>query len=201
MIVLNVEQGSEAWLRARLGIPTASNFKRIITPSGTLSGSALRYMDDLVAEWQTGQPGAGCAPETSEWMRRGIELEPEARCCYAAQTGAAVAQVGLVYRDDKRLIAASPDGLVGAEGLLEIKCPKPVTHETYLRAGNLPPRYAPQVQGQLWVTGRQWCDFFSYDPDAARQFLIRVWRDEPYIEKLCAALEGFVAGLLERRHR
>lgn len=196
MLVLKIEQGSEAWARARLGIPTASNFKRIITAAGAPSGSAAQYTRALVAEWQTGERRE---VKSSEWMRRGIEMEPEARSFYASQTGTAVAQVGLVYRDETRLIAASPDGLVGEDGLLEIKCPKPTTHEAYLRTGKIPPAYIPQVQGQLWVTNRKWCDFFSYHPDFTHQLLVRVQRDERYIKKLCRAVEDFVSAMLEKR--
>ena len=196
MVVLTIDQGSEAWRRARLGIPTASNFKRILTASGALSTSSALYRDELLAEWRA---GVARVSDTSQWMRRGIEMEPEARLCYASRTGTAVTQVGLVYRDERRLIAASPDGLAGAHGLLEIKCPKAETHEAYLRTGELPSAYIPQVQGQLWVTRRKWCDFFSYHPDFAEQLLVRVTRDEPYIEKLCAAVEGFVSTLLQRR--
>ena len=196
MLILKVEQGSEAWRRARLGIPTASNFKRILTASGTLSTSSVSYRDELLAEWRT---GAARLDEANQWMRRGIEMEPEARACYTSQTGSAVTQIGLAYSDARKLIAASPDGLVGADGLLEIKCPMPATHEAYLRSGELPSTYIPQVQGQLWVTRRKWCDFFSYHPDFAEQVLVRVARDEPYIKKLCAAVEGFVLTLLQKR--
>ena len=195
MVVLNIAQGSQAWQCARLGIPTASNFKRIITAAGTRSNAAWRYMHELVDEWQSGER---CAIGQSEWMRRGLEMEPQARACYASQTGATVAQVGLVYRDRRRLIAASPDGLVGDDGLLEIKCPKPSNQAAYLRARKVPREYVPQVQGQLWVTGRKWCDFFSYHP-GYKALLLRIYRDEDYIAKLSAAVEDFVAAMLAMR--
>ena len=196
MVVLNMEQGSAAWTRARLGIPTASNFKRIMTATGTLSNASVQYMNELINEWRTAKKPASGA---TEWMRRGLEMEPEARAFYARRSGVSVAEVGLVYRDERRLIAASPDGMVGDDGLLEIKCPKHSTHEAYLRAGKIPPAYIPQVQGQLWVTNRKWCDFFSYHPDFPEQLLLRVARDERYIKELCAAVEGFVSVMLERR--
>ena len=196
MVVLNIAQGSEAWMRARLGIPTASNFKRIITGTGAPSGCAAQYMNELLAEWRTGKRRE---TESSHWMRRGIAMEPEARACYAAQTGAPVAQVGLVYRNEARLIAASPDGLVGEDGLLEIKCPNPTAHMAYLRAAKMPAAHIPQVQGQLWVTNRKWCDFFSYHPDFTEQLLLRVHRDEHYIQQLGGAVEAFVSAMLARR--
>ena len=146
MITLAVEQGSEAWIQARLGIPTASNFRRIITASGVLSRSSVGYMNELLAEWQS---GTRQVIYTSKWMQRGIEMEAEARSSYALRTNTKVAQVGLVYRDKNRLIAASPDGLVNQDGLLEIKCPQPAKHETYLYHGKVPTIYIPQVQGQL----------------------------------------------------
>lgn len=195
MIVLDVEQRSAAWHAARAGIPTASNFKRIVTAAGNPSSASARYLDELLREW-CGET-ARTTPR-NEWMQRGIDLEPAARALYERETGAGVAEVGLVYGDERRLTAASPDGLVGADGLLEIKCPKPSMHAKYRRARDMPAAYLPQVQGQLWVTGRRWCDFFSYDPDAA-PLLIRVARDEVYIARLRAAVEDFLAELLRRR--
>ena len=198
MITLAVEQGSEAWIQARLGIPTASNFRRIITASGVLSRSSVGYMNELLTEWQS---GTRQVIYTSKWMQRGIEMEAEARSSYALRTNTKVAQVGLVYRDKNRLIAASPDGLVNQDGLLEIKCPQPARHETYLYHGKVPTIYIPQVQGQLWVTKRKWCDFFSYHPDFANQLLVRVTRDECYIDKLRLAVESFVSSMLKKRLR
>ncbi len=203
MIVLDVQQGSAQWRAARMGIPTASNFKRILTASGKLSNASAGYMDELLYEWRIGK-----IPmiEKTGWMRRGIELEPEARLYYASTTGAEVAQVGLVYRDQRQLIAASPDGLVGENGLLEIKCPKLSTHMAYLRDGKVPPAYIPQMQGQMWVTNREWCDFFSYHPDilgpdVPGQFLVRIDRDEAYIQKLGAAVDDFVSTMMDKRKR
>lgn len=193
---LDVEQGSEAWFEARRGIPTASNFKRILTAGGRRSDSAPQYLRELVREYHNGR----APPETNQWMARGIELEPEARAVYAEITGASVAQTGLVYLDDARLVAASPDGLIGAHGLLEIKCPMTETHLNYLDSARVPAAHVPQVQGQLWVTGRQWCDFFSYHPGCA-PCLIRVHRDEAYIGKLRAAVLMFVDALLVARQR
>lgn len=196
-VQLDVVQGSAAWFEARRGIPTASCFKRILTASGRRSDSAPQYLHELVCEYHN---GGGRRPESSSWMVRGIELEPEARSAYQAHTGAAVTETGLVYLNHERLVAASPDGLVGAEGLLEIKCPMEHTHRDYLRSEQLPPPHVPQVQGQLWITGRRWCDFFSYHPDYEAR-LIRVFRDEAYIGKLRAAVTAFVDDLLAARRR
>lgn len=194
-VQLDVVQGSAAWFEARRGIPTASCFKRILTASGRRSASAPQYLQELACEYHNGR---GRQPESSPWMARGIELEPEARSVYEARTGAAVTETGLVYLNHQRLVAASPDGLVGAEGLLEIKCPMEHTHRDYLRSSQLPSPHVPQVQGQLWITGRRWCDFFSYHPDYETR-LIRVFRDEAYIGKLRAAVTAFVDDLLAAR--
>jgi len=193
---LDVEQGSEAWFEARRGIPTASNFKRILTAGGRRSDSAPQYLRELVHEYHNGRT----PPAPNQWMARGIELEPEARAVYESLTGARVAQTGLVYLDDARMVAASPDGLVSADGLLEIKCPMPETHLNYFDSPRVPAAHVAQVQGQLWVTGRRWCDFFSYHP-AHAPFMIRVARDEAYIDKLRAAVLVFVDALLAARRR
>jgi len=195
-LYLDVAQGSEAWFEARRGIPTASNFKRILTATGRRSDSAPQYLRELMHEYHNGRG----APEGNQWMARGIELEPQARAEYEAVTATAVAQTGLVYLDDARMVAASPDGLIGADGLLEIKCPMLETHLAYLEAARVPAAHVPQVQGQLWVTGRAWCDFFSYHPDYPPR-LIRAHRDEAYIAKLRAAVLVFVDALLAARRR
>lgn len=191
---LDVEQGSDAWFEARRGIPTASNFKRILTAGGRRSDSAPQYLRELLREYHNGR----APPEVNQWMARGIELEPQARAVYESITDTAVAQTGLVYLDHARMVAASPDGLIGAHGLLEIKCPMLDTHLGYLESERVPAAHVPQVQGQLWVTGRRWCDFFSYHPDCEPR-LIRVARDEEYIAKLRDAVQLFVKALLAAR--
>ncbi len=195
-LILDVAQGSKAWHAARLGIPTASNFNRIVTGAGYFSAASARYMDDLMEEWRSRERRQF---EATFWMQRGLEMEPQARAAYAVQTGHAVAEVGLVYLNAQRLVAASPDGMVGDDGLLEIKCPMPAIHAAHVRGAKLPGPYIPQVQGQLWVSQRKWCDFFSYHPDSAEQLLLRVYRDEPYIEKLRCAVGLFVHKMLEQR--
>jgi len=194
---LDIEQGTAEWRLARCGIPTASNFYKMLTPNGTPSRQAGDYLQKLVAEWQTGNPAS---TEPNEWMLRGIELEPQARSFYEQHTGSMVKQIGLVYLDDRRLIAASPDGLIGADGLLEIKCPAPHNHTACLSAAAMPRKYLPQVQGQLWVTGRQWTDFLSYHPDF-EPLIVRIGRNEKYIVKLAQVVENFVINLLKNRQQ
>ena len=181
MRIVVAEQRSPEWFAARLGVPSASQFGKIITPTGKRSTQADGYLNRLVAEILTGKSDQ---QEPNDAMLRGTELEPEARAYYEL-IGGTVEEVGFCLHDDG--FGCSPDGLVGDTGLLEIKCPLPHTHVEYLREGVLPGLYVPQVQGQLLVTGRVWCDFLSYHPDM-RPLLIRVERDEKFIQALHDAL-------------
>jgi len=194
--VRDIEQGTDEWRALRLGIATASRFDSIITPAkGELSKQADGYARELLAEWLSGQ-----AAETyqSAWMARGNDMEPEARDYYAFERETVVERVGFVYADDSRMYGCSPDGLIGDDGLLEMKNPKPSTHIGYLLNGGLPLDYRPQVQGSLLVTGRAWCDFLSYCPGLP-PLLLRVTRDEDYIGKMRAALAAFVQSIHEGR--
>jgi hypothetical protein len=186
--VYRCAQGSDEWLQCRLGVPSASRFGQILTPTGKPSSSAVAYRRTLVAERVTGLP-EGIEPTV--WMQRGTELESAARAWYEFDKDATVEQVGFVLSDSG--YGCSPDGLVDG-GLLEIKAPKPSTHVGYVLDGKLPNTYKPQVQGQLLVCGREWCDFVSYLP-GAEPFVIRVERDEQYIETLHDALCEFVREL------
>ena len=161
MIILDVKQGSLAWQRARLGIPTASEFSKIITPGGKLSASRKDYIGTLLAQWALGEEEDSFQ---DEWIERGKLLEPEARDYYAFHRDAEVRTIGFAYRDENREVGCSPDGLVGDDGALELKCPKAATHLRWLAIGEVPREHAMQVQGQIWVTGRQWVDFMSYHP-------------------------------------
>lgn len=194
MILEHLEQGSDAWHAARCGVVTASNFKAVMT--GGSGKTRLNYMRRLRDEILTGYPTPPAFQ--SEAMVRGCTLEPRARRAYQQETSESVREVGLIYLDETRRVAASPDGLVGEEGGLEIKCPLPHTHEKYLRDGSLPKPYVPQVQGNLWVTGRAWWDFVSFAPEfpsAHRLFVRRIYRDETYIAALRREITRFVAEL------
>ena len=180
MIILDHEQGTEAWHLARLGKPSASGFSKLITSTGKPSASAQGYISQLISERIMGAP-----QETfqNEHMARGTALEPEARETYEFITGNTVDEVGFILGDTEEY-GCSPDGLIGEDGGLEIKCPAPHTHVSYLRSPDrMPNKYWQQVQGCLWVTGRSWWDFFSYHPDMPH-LLVRVERDEAYIEML-----------------
>jgi len=195
MIILDALQGSEEWHRARAGIPTASEFSKIHTTQGKPSTSASTYMYKLLAEWWLEGP---IETFTSEWMERGQILEDEARLYYVFETGRDVVQVGFCYFDEQRLYGASPDGLVGDDGGLEIKCPSPAVHMKYLLANKVPTEYVTQVQGNMLVTGRKWWDFLSYSPGLP-PLLYRMNRDDRFCMGLKAALHKFLVQLTEKQ--
>jgi len=187
MIVDNAIQGTDEWLKARLGIPTSSNFDKIITTDGKPSKQRTKYMYQLAGEriTQTSE-----ATYTNANMQRGQELEDQARAYYELTTGNTVDTVGLCYPDKNKLYGASPDGLVEKDGLIEIKCPTSPVHIGYLLSGELTKDYFQQVQGQLLVTGRKWCDFYSFYPNI-KPFCIRVTPDKKFINALKVELELF----------
>jgi len=187
MRVNNHKQGSDEWLQSRLGKPTASNFGKLITPTGKPSASADGYINELIAQRITGE-----LPEfyTNSAMERGNELEPAAKALYEFTYGVEVVEAGLCLHDTLDC-GASPDGLVGDDGGLEIKCPLPHNHIAYLRSGDVTTKYIPQIQGCLWITGREWWDFMSYHP-AMEDLIVRVERDNEYIKKLADQVERAV---------
>ena len=193
VVVHDMDQRTDDWFRVRLGIPTASQYGKIVTAGGKRSESVQDYMDGLLADWLAGQQCDRI--EATYWMERGTELENQARQLYSWTTGHTVEQVGFISRG---LTGCSPDGLIGTDGMLEIKCPKASTLVGYYRDDKLPAKYVPQVQGQLWVAGRAWCDFFAWHP-SLDAFMLRVERDEAYIDKLSEAVEAFIAKMLKQR--
>lgn len=184
MRILDVEQGSQEWLQARLGVITASEMGKLITSLKKPSSSFDAYVNKLVAERLMGQQ---TEDYTNPWMERGRELEEEARDWYELRTGNEVEQVGFCTLDHG-LVGCSPDGLVDELGGLEIKCPKAETHVGYLRANKLPATYVPQVQACLWVTGREYWDFVSYHPLMPKLF-VRVQRDQDFIDAMTDIVE------------
>ena len=188
-----IQQGSAAWLELRAGRPTASQFHRILTPSGKPSTQATDYLHGLLAERMMGHP---LVEHVSLWMQRGADLEGEAVTFYEFQRELTTERLGFVT-NDAGTIGASPDRLVGADGLLEIKVPKDSTHVGYLLSEPVDQAYYPQIQGQLWIAERQWLDMLSYHPEMPPA-LIRVDRDEAYIDKLRAAIEAFAEVLAQR---
>lgn len=188
MIILDLEQGSDEWFAARLGIPTASRFRDIITPAkGDKSKSYKSYMYELIAERLTKDKEDFFK---SEFMERGNELEPLARSSYEFMHDVEVQQVGMILNDEKT-IGISPDGLVGEVGGLEIKCPKASTLVKYMLDGKLPLEYKPQVMGSLMISEREWWDFLAFHPNM-EMYQLRVYRDEEYIKKMQQHITDFV---------
>lgn len=193
MKIIECEQGAPEWKAARCGIPTSSNFDKIVTTKGEPSKSREKYLLQLAGESIT-----GVSEETYQnaAMQRGTEMEPEARQAYEFISGSEVKQVGIYLTTGKFICGASPDGVIGDDGLLEIKCPSMAVHVGYLLSNALPLDYYQQVQGQLFVTKRKWCDFFSYYP-GLRPLLVRVHPDKDFVKSLAIELEIFCASLKE----
>ena len=198
IIVDDVEQGTQAWIELRLGIPTASQFSRIVTPSGKSSSSRDAYQGELLAEWVLGEP-------YSDWggndaTERGRVLEPDARRYYVFVREAEVKTVGFCYRDSERMVGCSPDGLVGDNGALELKVPSAGKHLFWLAQQKVPKEHFPQVQGAMWVMGRSWVDLMSYHPQLP-PFIIRAVADPLYQMALDKYMPAFIGDLLAGRKR
>lgn len=193
MIVLDLAQRSPEWFVAKCGIPSSSNFDKIVDITGKPSKQRQKYLFQLAGERIT-----GIAEETYQnaAMLRGIELEDEARKFYELVSGNKVEQCGLCFPDEKKMYGASPDGLVGKDGLVEIKCPAIHTQVGYLLDNKLPSDYIQQIQGQLLVTGRKWVDFVSYYP-AIKPLIVRVERDKKFLAILEVELKAFCDSLDE----
>lgn len=198
MIVHAVNQGSLEWLRLRMGRPTASNFNRLVTPGGKLSSQASDYCNQLLAELILGRPLEG---PSMPWMDHGKKTEAEARSYYSLlHDKVTLTQVGFITTDDG-LVGCSPDSLIDEDGMLEIKCPKESTHVGYLLSDHTAAKeYMPQLQGQLYVTGRAYVDILSYHPEMP-EAIIRVERNEEFLKVLDAALKDFLAVLDVRRSK
>lgn len=187
MIVLDVPQGSAAWHFARLGIPTASQFSRIMSAKThkLLAGSDT-YLHELLAEWLIGIPNA---LESRGFLERGHDLESHAVAWYEFERDVTTTKVGVCLRDD-RLAACSPDRLIGDDGGMEIKCPSAKVHVANMLG--MADEHFAQVQGCLWITGRKWWDLVSYHPTLP-SVVVRIERDEDYIEALDKAMTEFLA--------
>ncbi len=188
-----MEQRSEAWFAARLGKATASNFADVLAKlkNGGEAAGRRNYRARLVVERLTGKP---LESFSNAAMQQGVEREPLARLAYEAETGNVVEEVGFIQHPTLQA-GASPDGLINAVGALEIKCPTLATHLDYLKLEAEPPEYTAQIQGQLWICERDWCDFVSFNPDFPDHLQLivrRIKRDESYIAKLKSEIEHFL---------
>lgn len=194
-----IEQGSAEWLALRVGKVTASRVADVVAKTKTGWGaSRANYMAALIAERLTGVPAEGFTNAAMQW---GIETEPEARAAYQFENSVLVTQIGFVDHPTLSMSGASPDGLVGVDGLVEIKCPLTATHIDVLLSRSIPDKYVKQMQWQMACTGRQWCDFASFDPrmpEHMRLWVQRVARDEPMIQQLHGYIAAFLAELDEK---
>ena len=181
-----MKQGTPEWFEARRGIPTASEFKRLITGTGKRSDSLNDYAAELAAE----RMGVTREEFSSQWTERGTELEGKARLHYEFLNDVDVAEAGLVIATSWQGFTfepagASPDGFVGDVGLIEIKCLKPSNHIKTVTRDKAPATYFPQCQGQLLCTGRGWVDLYFYHPELPCK-AFRIHRDDEYVGKLVA---------------
>lgn len=190
MQIIDCEQNSEEWLKARMGIPTASEFSTVMAKGrgGGDSKTRQTYLYKLAGEIITGQPMESF---TSAHTERGHAMEAEARSAYEFMVDADCQRVGFIRSGRK---GASPDSLVGDAGLVEIKTKLPHLVIEALLRGEFPPEHKAQCQGQLWVSEREWVDIAVYWPGMPL-FVTRAVRDEPYIRELSAAVDQFNAEL------
>ncbi len=183
MRIIEVVQRSEEWERWR-NRPTASEFGSFITPArGDYSAQASKYAAKIVCK----QRGTYVEKPPTFAMAWGTEQEPNAKLAYTKQTGHEITEAGFIIPDGTDSYGGSPDGLVGDDGLIEIKCPEDVTLAMYHADGEFPVQYKPQVQGLLLISGRAWCDFYVFHPQLT-PFLMRILPDEEYQAKIAEGL-------------
>ena len=191
-----MDQGTEEWFTIRIGKVTASRVADVIAKTKTgYSASRDNYMAQLVCERLTGQKGESF---TNAAMQHDTETEPLARAAYEALKDVLVDEVGFVPHPTIEMAGASPDGLVGDDGLIEIKCPNTATHIDTLLSQTVPGKYNTQMQFQMACTGRKWCDFVSFDnrlPEELQLFVKRVPRDNVFIRLIEGEIVQFLAEL------
>lgn len=190
-----MDQRTEEWHQARLGKVTASKLADVMASGrgGAPSATRANYRAQLVVERLTGTP---TETFTNAAMAHGTETEPQARATYILTTGRVVEEVGFIDHPAIEMSGASPDGLIGADGLVEIKCPNSATHIATLRGAEIDGKYLKQMQWQMACTGRDWCDFVSFDPrlpDELQLHIRRVARDPAMISEMEAAVRSFLA--------
>lgn len=193
-----MEQRTPEWYAARLGKVTASRVADVMAKTKTgYSASRNNYMAQLICERLTGKP---TDTFSNAAMQRGTELEPMARSFYEVKNDLLVIESGLVVHPEIESFGASPDGLVEGVGLVEIKCPNTWTHIETLKSGKPKSEYITQMQAQMACTGREWCDFVSFDdrlPDDLAYFQTRIERDEKFIETMLQEIRIFLGEMEE----
>ena len=193
-MITAIEQGTDAWKQQRLGYVTASRVTDVMAKVKTGEAKTReKYRYELVVQRLT-----GVVPEsyTNDAMAWGTDNEPYARMKYEARTGNFVQLTGFHKHPTIAWVGASPDGLVEEDGLIEIKCPNTDTHLRTLEANKAPSQYIAQMQMQMWVMNRDWCDFVSYDPRLPEElcyFTVRVLRDDEYIKNMESEVLAFLA--------
>ena len=199
-------QGSDEWIAARLGKVTASRMADLMARTKTgYSASRANYMAELICERLTGSQADRFTNAAMQW---GTDTEPQARAAYEFLAGNDVQEVGFVDHPSISMAGASPDGLVGDDGLLEIKCPNTATHIETLLANAVPDKYRKQMLWQMACTGRAWCDFVSFDPRLPGDMQLWSTRVTPEpgelsameteVETFIAELDAKIASLKER---
>lgn len=185
------DQGTPEWLAERAGKVTASMLSNVMMAKTT--AGYQNYLAQLVCERLTGQP---VDTFKSAAMEHGTETEPQARAFYELESGNTVTECGFIHHPDIDWSGASPDGLVADDGLVEIKCPQPAKHIKNLMGGTIDKGYRLQMQWQMACTGRQWCDFVSFNasfPDHLRMNVERVQRDQGMIDEIATSVAQFLS--------
>lgn len=189
-----IEQRTPEWFEARLGRVTASRVADMMARTKTGYGaSRANYMAELICERLTGKQAERFSSAAMAW---GTETEPQARAMFTLTTGLSVEETGFALHPEIADLGASPDGLIGDDGLVEIKAPNTATHIETLLSETVPQKYVLQMQTQLACTGRQWCDFVSFDPrlpDEMQLFIRRVDRDDELIAEIEREARAFLA--------
>ena len=194
MPAVDVQQGSGEWLQMRAGRVTGSKMADVLSrlKNGGETADRKNYKAQIVAEILTGNSAQSYVSPEMQW---GTEQEPFARAAYEAATGVFVDQVGFYIHPAIERAGGSPDGLVGVDGAIEIKCGKTATHIRWALADEVPPEHEPQMMFYLACTGRKWMDFVSFDPRVSPRyqlFIKRLQRDESRIADINAAVEQFL---------
>lgn len=199
-IIDNIEQGSDEWHSLRLGKITASRMSDVLSKGrgSTQSKMAETYMIELLCEQLTGETKPFFENDTMRW---GTETEPQARAMYELKSGNDVREVAFIELND--YVGVSPDGLISDDGMLEIKCPTTITQIKRALSDDYSKDYYTQIQCQLWVADRQWCDFVSFDPrlDISASYLIqRVHKDKLFIDAMELKVNQFI-GIMKERYK
>ena len=180
-----MEQRSPEWFAERCGRVTASAIYKVMARTKTGYGAdRANYHAQLVTERLTGRREESFTNAAMQW---GVDTEPQARAAYAMETGILPVEVGFIRHPTIAMSGASPDGLVGDDGMLEVKCPNSATHIATLTGASIDRKYEYQMQWQMACSGRDWCDFMSFDPrmpDEMQGHIVRVMRDTRLIDEL-----------------